>query len=82
MNKVPYFITYFSYEEAWGFDVYCPKTIEILIKFYNENSSILMKNEFRIKDNPLIFQLLLNNYFVDSSNEERDKFIEHCAKQI
>lgn len=76
-SKVSIFTVYFSYIESWGFDVYRPKTIEILIRFYYENT--VEQNEFKVSDYPLLFQSLLDYYFKDSSVCERDDFIKKCA---
>lgn len=79
-QKKPYFTVYFSYLESWGFNMYRPKTIEILIKFYNQNSHNISKNEFCIMEQPLLFQILLECYFNNSNNMERDKFLECCMR--
>lgn len=73
-SKVSIFTVYFSYAESWGFDVYRPKTIEILIRYYYEN--IVGQNEVKVSDHPLLFQSLLDYYFKDSSVCERDDFIK------
>lgn len=76
-SKVSIFTVYFSYIESWGFDVYRPKTIEIVIRYYYENT--VEQNEFKVSDYPLLFQSLLDCYFKDSSVCERDDFIKKCA---
>lgn len=78
--KKPYFTAYFSYVESWGFSVHRPKTIEVLIKFYNQNQQELSKNEFLIMEQQELFQMLLDCYFSDDSNEKRDRFIENCIR--
>lgn len=77
-TKVPYFIAYISYIEAWGFDVYSPKTIEILIRFYNKNRSMLGVNEFKTLENLDLFQQLLEIYFENYSVEEKEEFHKRC----
>lgn len=78
--KKPYFTAYFSYVESWGFSVHRPKTIEVLINFYNQNQQQLSKNEFLIMEQPELFQILLDCYFSDDTDENRDKFIESCIR--
>ena len=81
-KKTPYFITYVTYAENWGFDAYRPKTIEILIRFYNEYKDMIANHEFRIKDYPVLFQRLIDTYFEDSASEEIDEFKKICYEQL
>lgn len=78
MDKTPIFTVYFAYVESWGFDVYRPKTIELLIRFYNENK--VQQKEFRLRDYPLLFQSLLDCYFKDDSIWKRNDFMEKCRR--
>ena len=77
-TKITYFITYISYVENWGFNVYSPKTIEILIRFYNENCNSFKVNEFKLLDYPELFQLLLENHFEGCSKGEKEQFCFRC----
>ena len=80
-QKDPYFTVYFGYVESWGFNMYRPKTIEILIKFYNQNHHKFTKNEFRIIEQPKLFQILLDYFFKENTHMERDRFAECCMRQ-
>lgn len=81
-DKKIYFSAFFSYAEAWGINIYCPKTIEILIRFYRDNSKMFSENRFRTRDYPALLQLLVNHYFADCSEEERSEFVGRCTEMI
>lgn len=76
--KQPYFVVYFTYTEAWGFDVYRPKTIELLIRFYRENYLQIPQNVFRVKTCQELFQMLMEYFFADSSIQDREWFVSRC----
>lgn len=77
-SKVPYFTAYFSCAEAWGLDVYAPKTISILIGFYNENSSAFEQNKFIVKECPELFRRLVDYHFTNGSHAVREQFFKAC----
>ena len=74
-DKTPYLGASFSYAEAWGINVYRPKTIEILIRFYQKHKEMFVKNTFRTRDYPELMELLMEYYFADSSDKEREAFV-------
>lgn len=79
-DKRPWFVCMFSYESTWGFDVYRPKTIEILIRFYQNNPTIFSKNIFCVQDCKELFEELFHYFFADSTQNERQHFLKICQK--
>ena len=78
LYKLPYFVVYVTYVEAWGFDVYRPKMIELLIRFYQENCLKISQNVFYVRDCQELFQMLTEYFFADSSISEREWFVSRC----
>lgn len=77
-EKVPVFTAYVSYVEAWGFDVYRPRMIEILIRYYLRKSDTLTERKLVIREHPELFAVLLDCFFADSKEEERENFAAKC----
>lgn len=79
-RKIPYFASYVTYTEAWGFDVYSPKMIELLIRFYNSNDDVKKHSEFKTKDYKELFEMLFDVFFKEINDEERKFFRERCGE--
>ena len=77
-EKVPVFTAYVSYTEAWGFDVYRPRMIEILIRYHLRKSGTLPKGRLILREHPELFAELLDCFFADSGEREREDFAEKC----
>ncbi len=79
-EKTPLFTAYVDYIEAWGFDIYRPKMIEILIRYYLENNSTLTDREIVLCEHPVLFQELLDFFFQGATEQVRMDFVEKCRK--
>ena len=81
-EKVPAFTAYVSYPEAWGFDVYRPRMMEILIRYCLGKNGVQTGGSLATKDHPELFKELLDCFFADSREEERAYFADKCKVRL
>ena len=80
-NKILMLITHFSYPESWGIDIFRPKTIEILIRYYNKKYIFNEKNtELWLFQEKELFEIYLEYFFTDENPEEKDRYLKHIQQ--
>ena len=80
-NKTNIVRIHFTDFESWGIDVFRPKTIEILIKYFNKNYEVDNKTmELWLFKEKELFKQYLDYYFADENSELRSKYLENIRK--
>ena len=72
---------HFSYPEPWGIDVFRPKTIELLIRYYNKHYVYSGKiTELWLSQEKELFEIYLEYFFSDESPEEKEGYLKHIQE--
>lgn len=80
-NKILILSTYFSYPESWGIDVFRPKSIEILIRYYNKKYSYSQKiTELWLFQEKELFETYLEYFFSENDHEKKDRYLKHIQE--
>ena len=80
-NKMLMLIIHFSYPESWGIDVFRPKTIEMLIRYYNKNYIFNEKiTELWLFQEKELFEIYLEYFFSDENFEKKDRYLKHIQQ--
>lgn len=69
-----------SWTEAWGINLFCPKTVAFIIKYY-QNNGFPYSIRF-LKDEQSLFLELTDILFDRNEQYEKTIFIKRCQEQI
>ena len=80
-NKIFILNICFSYPESWGIDVFRPKTVELLIRYYNKHYVYSGKNtELWLFQEKELFEIYLEYFFTDEDSEKKDRYLKHIQQ--
>ncbi|MCP1222790.1 hypothetical protein [Sebaldella sp. S0638] len=80
-NKILILNIHLSYPESWGIDVFRPKTIEMLIKYYNKNYVYSGKiTELWLFQEKELFENYLEYFFSDENTEKKERYLKHIQE--
>ncbi len=65
-----------NYIESWGINLFRPKTVELIIKYYQKKG---IQSDLQLLSNEKeLFLLLTDLFFEDNDEEEKKAFIKRC----
>ena len=80
-NKILILNIHLSYPESWGIDVFRPKTVELLIRYYNKkyigNSKSTELWLFQEKE---LFEIWLEYFFSDKSAADKERYLKNIQE--
>ena len=80
-NKALILNIHLSYPESWGIDVFRPKTVELLIRYYNKkyigNSKSTELWLFQEKE---LFEIWLEYFFSDKSAADKERYLKNIQE--
>ncbi len=80
-NKILILNIHLSYPESWGIDVFGPKTIEILIRYYNKNYVYSGKiTELWLFQEKELFENYLEYFFSGENTEKKERYLKHIQE--
>ena len=80
-NKALILNLHLSYPESWGIDVFRPKTIELLIRYYNKKYTFHGKmTELRLFCEKELFEIYLEYFFSDENAGKKERFLKHVSE--
>ena len=77
-NKALILNLHLSYPESWGIDVFRPKTIELLIRYYNKKYTFNRKmTELRLFCEKELFEIYLEYFFSGENAGKKERYLKH-----
>ncbi len=77
-NKALILNLHLSYPESWGIDVFRPKTIELLIRYYNKKYTFNGKmTELRLFCEKELFEIYLEYFFSGENAGKKERYLKH-----
>ena len=77
-NKALILNLHLSYPESWGIYVFRPKTIELLIRYYNKKHTFNGKmTELRLFCEKELFEIYLEYFFSGENAGKKERYLKH-----
>lgn len=81
IDKSPLLLIHFSYPESWGIDVFRPKTIELLIRYFHErHTENSQMTELWLYQETALFEIYLAYFFSAEEQDAKEHYLKHIAE--